>query len=68
MNRIVERPDEAECHIVFLKAVRDHLIDHGVDANQLTWRGYGESDPIADNTTAEGRELNRRVVLRILQR
>ncbi|MBT8090061.1 MAG: OmpA family protein, partial [Gammaproteobacteria bacterium] len=50
------------------KTVRDYLINQGVDANQLTWRGYGESNPIADNETAEGREQNRRVVLRILQR
>ena len=47
--------------------MRDYLIDRGVDANQLSWRGYGESDPIADNESAEGRELNRRVVLRILE-
>ena len=50
------------------KTVRDYLINHGVDANQLTWRGYGESNPIANNETAEGREQNRRVVLRILKR
>ena len=50
------------------KTVRDYLIDRGVDANQLTWRGYGESNPIADNETAEGREINRRVVLIILER
>jgi outer membrane protein OmpA-like peptidoglycan-associated protein len=50
------------------KTVRDYLIDRGVDANQLTWRGYGESNPIADNETTEGRESNRRVVLRILER
>ena len=50
------------------KTVRDYLIEKGVDANQLSWRGYGESDPIADNETSEGRELNRRVVLRILER
>ena len=50
------------------KTVRDYLINRGVNANKLTWRGYGESNPIADNGTAEGREQNRRVVLRILER
>ncbi len=50
------------------QTVRDYLIDRGVDASRLSWRGYGERDPIADNETAEGRELNRRVVLRILDR
>ena len=50
------------------KTVRDYLINHGVDSSRLTWRGYGESDPIANNETAEGRDQNRRVVLRILER
>jgi len=50
------------------KTVRDFLINSGVAEERLSWRGYGESDPIADNATAEGREQNRRVVLRILRR
>ena len=50
------------------KTVRDYLINRGVDASNLSWRGYGEASPIADNETAEGRDLNRRVVLIILER
>ena len=50
------------------KTVRDYLISRGVPTAQLSWRGYGEIAPIADNETAEGREQNRRVVLQILQR
>ncbi len=48
------------------KTVRDYLIGRGIDPDRLTWRGYGEEQPIADNATAEGRAQNRRVVLRIL--
>jgi OOP family OmpA-OmpF porin len=50
------------------KTVHDFLIDHGVRPVQLTWRGYGEADPIAENDTAEGRDTNRRVVLRVIAR
>ena len=48
--------------------VRDFLISQGVDASRLTAVGYGESQPIADNRTAEGRATNRRVELRLLNR
>lgn len=46
------------------KAVRDYLIKKGVAATQLTAKGYGESQPIADNKTAEGKAKNRRVELK----
>lgn len=46
-------------------AVRDYLLRAGV-ANALTARGYGESQPLADNRSDAGRQQNRRVVLRIL--
>lgn len=46
------------------KSVVDYLSQHGVSSDRLVWRGYGASQPIADNTTAEGRAQNRRVVLR----
>lgn len=43
-------------------AARDYLVNnHGIEANRFIVRGYGEAQPIADNTTAEGRRLNRRV-------
>ncbi len=41
--------------------VRERLISLGVPGSQLTARGYGESQPIASNSSAEGRAENRRV-------
>ena len=45
------------------KAVYDYLIERGIDADRLTYRGYGESRPVATNDTPEGRAQNRRTTL-----
>ncbi|AAZ98407.1 outer membrane protein [Thiobacillus denitrificans ATCC 25259] len=45
------------------EAVRAYLVKKGVRAERLTARGYGESQPVADNRTAAGRAQNRRVEL-----
>ncbi len=45
------------------EAVRTYLIGKGVAADRLTAKGYGESSPVADNETEEGRFKNRRVEL-----
>jgi outer membrane protein OmpA-like peptidoglycan-associated protein len=44
-------------------AVRDFLLAQGVSHDNITSTGYGESNPVADNTTAGGRSQNRRVQL-----
>ncbi len=44
------------------EAVRDYLVsEFGIDAARLTAVGYGETRPVADNKTEEGRQQNRRV-------
>jgi outer membrane protein OmpA-like peptidoglycan-associated protein len=42
-------------------AVRDYLVNSGVTSNSIVASGYGKTRPIAPNTTAAGRKLNRRV-------
>jgi len=46
--------------------VRDYMVGLGVDPARITARGYGESEPVASNETADGRASNRRVELRVL--
>jgi len=46
-------------------AVRDMLTRGGVPASRIGIKGYGESDPVADNSTPEGRQSNRRVQVEI---
>jgi outer membrane protein OmpA-like peptidoglycan-associated protein len=43
------------------EAVRDYLVTSGVSMNNVAARGMGKADPVADNSTAAGRQLNRRV-------
>ena len=45
------------------RKVYDSLVKAGVDPERLTYEGYGEADPVADNSTPEGRKLNRRAVV-----
>jgi len=47
------------------EAVRQYLINAGIAGGNMTAVGYGKKEPITTNDTDEGRELNRRVELRI---
>lgn len=47
------------------RAVLDYLKSKGVDESRMHSAGYGSSRPIADNKTAKGRTLNRRVELKL---
>ncbi len=48
------------------ESVLQFLVDEGIERSRLVARGYGESRPVADNTTAAGRERNRRVEFEVL--
>jgi outer membrane protein OmpA-like peptidoglycan-associated protein len=47
------------------KAVYDYMMQRGLNISKVTYKGYGESRPVADNSTKEGRSANRRVEFRI---
>jgi outer membrane protein OmpA-like peptidoglycan-associated protein len=47
-------------------AVRDYLVTRGVQDVRLATRGFGETQPIAGNDTAEGKAANRRVEIKIV--
>lgn len=47
------------------KAVADYFIGKGIAAERISYKGYGDTKPIADNKTAKGRALNRRVEMKV---
>lgn len=46
-------------------AVEDYLATQGIKNSRITTKGYGESQPLAENATADGRQKNRRVEVAI---
>jgi len=48
-------------------AVRQWFIDHGIAADRLIAKGYGETQPVADNATPDGQAQNRRVEFKLLE-
>jgi outer membrane protein OmpA-like peptidoglycan-associated protein len=47
------------------KTVYNYLISNKIPAQRLSYKGYGETKPIAENSTEEGRQTNRRTEFKI---
>ena len=47
-------------------AVRKYLIENGIKESRLFAKGYGESKPVADNSTSQGKAKNRRTEVKFL--
>jgi outer membrane protein OmpA-like peptidoglycan-associated protein len=48
-------------------SVKQDLIGMGISADRLDAQGYGDQNPVADNSTPDGRQRNRRITLRVTQ-
>lgn len=49
------------------KAVYDYLVENGIAASRLSFKGYGETKPVAANDTEEGRAQNRRTEFMVVE-
>ncbi len=49
------------------KAVVKYLVDHGIAQTKLSFKGYGSKEAVVTNSTAEGRQENRRTEFKILE-
>jgi outer membrane protein OmpA-like peptidoglycan-associated protein len=47
--------------------IAQEIIQNGIDEKRINWKGFGETYPIADNRSAEGRAQNRRVEFEIVE-
>ena len=47
------------------ESAKAYLVKKGMDSSKLETKGFGEKDPIADNSTVQGRSKNRRVVIKL---
>ncbi|MFN6944355.1 MAG: OmpA family protein [Cytophagaceae bacterium] len=48
-------------------AIRQWLLSKGISPDRILSKGYGAAKPVADNATAEGRQLNRRTEVKIIE-
>lgn len=48
-------------------AVKNYLIENGIDSDRLTSEGYGEAKPVASNKTKAGKAANRRVEVKLVK-
>ncbi|HTQ02199.1 MAG TPA: OmpA family protein, partial [Polyangiaceae bacterium] len=48
-------------------AVKQYIVDQGIDPKRIKTHGYGSEQPIADNKTKAGREKNRRIEFQVIQ-
>jgi outer membrane protein OmpA-like peptidoglycan-associated protein len=48
-------------------SVVNYLIKNGISSDRLKYKGYGNTSPLGNNVTSEGRKLNRRTEAKIIE-
>ncbi|MDX1284649.1 MAG: OmpA family protein, partial [Draconibacterium sp.] len=50
------------------KSVVDYLVENSVSVERLNSEGYGDTRPVATNETEEGKRMNRRTTIKIIEK
>ncbi len=50
-----------------VKSVINYLVSKGIDSSRMIGKGMGEANPVADNSTKEGRAQNRRIEFKVIK-
>lgn len=66
-DNIGDKARNKELSLQRAHSVRDYLVENGIDASRLVYKGYGDTQPAATNDTEEGRAKNRRIEFKILK-
>ena len=64
-DNIGKKPDNLLLSANRAKSIVDWLVNKGIDAKRLSFKGYGDSKPVGDNNTETGRAANRRTTVTI---
>ena len=64
---IGQAAEEMELSILRARRMIDELVRRGIGADRFIYKGWGGTQPLGDNSTEEGRALNRRVEITILE-
>ena len=66
-DNIGDKKRNKELSLQRAHSVREYLVEHGVNAARLVYKGYGDAQPATTNDTEEGRAKNRRIEFKILK-
>jgi OOP family OmpA-OmpF porin len=67
-DNVGEAPKNIELSQQRAAAVKEYMVGKGIDTGRIETRGAGPNEPVADNATDKGRQENRRIEFKLLQK
>jgi len=67
-DNVGEAPKNIELSQARANSVKEYMVGKGIEAGRIETRGAGPNEPVADNSTDKGRQENRRIEFKLLQK